>query len=107
MADYHNISILQHIRKKYNIPYLEEAVSIFFISLITACIIFLSMKYEVIQMTMVIFILLLIVIFVVNQYYKKKYVEKVETINEKMKSIGELIEIIYKKQTIGSEESMS
>jgi ABC-type bacteriocin/lantibiotic exporter with double-glycine peptidase domain len=93
------LSILQYIKKKYSIPYLEDIVSIFYLSLLCAIIIYLSMKFEVIQMTCIIFIILLFSMFLINQYYKKQYNEQLNVVNEKMKYISELLQIIYDKNS--------
>ena len=85
------LSILQYIKKKYNIPYLEDIVALFYISLLCSIIIYLSMKFEVIQMTCIIFIVLFFSMYLINQYYKKKYDEQLDIINGKMKYIGELL----------------
>ena len=87
----YNISILQYFKKKYNIENLEEIISLFYISLLSSIIIYLSMKFEVIQMTFIIFIILFFSIFLMNQYYRKKYEDKIEIINGKMKDITNLI----------------
>jgi ABC-type bacteriocin/lantibiotic exporter with double-glycine peptidase domain len=91
---YENLSILQYIKKKYNIDYFEDMISLFYLSLLCSIIIYLSMKFEVIQMTCVIFIILFFSMFLINQYYKKKYNEQLEIINEKMKYIAELLKTI-------------
>ena len=93
------LSILQYIKKKYNIPYLEEIISIFYLSLLCAIIIYLSMKFEVIQMTCIIFIILIFSMFLINQYYKKQYNEQLNVVNEKMKYISELLQTIYDKNS--------
>ena len=85
------LSILQYIKRKYNIPYLEDIVALFYISLLCSIIIYLSMKFEVIQMTCIIFIVLFFSMYLINQYYKKKYDEQLDIINGKMKYIGELL----------------
>lgn len=90
----HNISILQYIKKKYNIIYLEEIISLFYVSLLCSIIIYLSMKFEVIQMTCIIFIILFFSMYLINQYYKKKYEDQLSTVNEKMKYISELVQKI-------------
>ena len=87
----YNISILQYIKRKYHIEYLEEMIALFYLSLLASIIIYLSMKFEVIQMTFIIFIILFVCIFVMNQFYKKKYDDKLEIISEKMKAIKELL----------------
>jgi len=91
------LSILQYIKKKYNIEYLEDIVALLYISLLCSIIIYLSMKFEVIQMTFIIFVVLLFSTYLINAYYKKKYNEQILTINDKMKYISELLEIISKK----------
>jgi len=92
-----NLSILQYIKRKYNIPYLEDIVAIFYLSLLCSIIIYLSMKFEVIQMTCIIFIILFFSMYLINQYYKKKYDDQLETINTKMKYIYELLQKISDK----------
>ena len=92
-----NLSILQYIKRKYNIPYLEDIVAIFYLSLLCSIIIYLSMKFEVIQMTCIIFIILFFSMYLINQYYKKKYNDQLEIINTKMKYISELLQKISDK----------
>jgi hypothetical protein len=92
-----SLSILQYIKRKYNIPYLEDIVAIFYLSLLCSIIIYLSMKFEVIQMTCIIFIILFFSMYLINQYYKKKYDDQLETINTKMKYISELLQKISDK----------
>ena len=87
-----NLSILQYIKKKYNIPYLEDIIAIFYLSLLCSIIIYLSMKFEVIQMTCIIFIILFFSMYLINQYYKKKYDDQLDVINTKMKYISELLQ---------------
>lgn len=89
-----NLSILQYIRKKYNINYLEDIISLLYLSLLCSIIIYLSMKFEVIQMTLVIFIILFFSMYLINQYYKKKYEDQIEVLNEKMIHISELLQKI-------------
>jgi ABC-type bacteriocin/lantibiotic exporter with double-glycine peptidase domain len=96
----HNISILQYIKKKYNINYLEEIISLFYVSLLCSIIIYLSMKFEVIQMTCIIFIILFFSMYLINQYYKKKYEDQLNTVNEKMKYISELVQKISEKNIL-------
>jgi hypothetical protein len=55
------------------------------------------MKFEVIQMTCVIFIILFFSMYLINQYYKKKYENQLEVLNEKMKIIAQLIQEISNK----------
>jgi hypothetical protein len=92
-----NLSILQYIKRKYNIPYLEDIVAVFYLSLLCSIIIYLSMKFEVIQMTCIIFIILFFSMYLINQYYKKKYEDQLEIINTKMKYISELLQKISDK----------
>jgi len=93
-----NLSILQYIKRKYNIQYLEEIISLFYLSLLCSIIIYLSMKFEVIQMTSIIFIILFFSMYLINQFYKKKYEDQLEVINEKMKYILTLLQTISDKQ---------
>ena len=86
-----NLSILQYIKKKYDISNLEDIVALFYLSLLCSIIIYLSMKFEVIQMTCIIFIILFFAMYLINQYYQKKYNNQLTVINEKMKYIGELL----------------
>jgi ABC-type bacteriocin/lantibiotic exporter with double-glycine peptidase domain len=92
-----NLSILQYFKKKYNINYIEDIVAVFYLSLLCSIIIYLSMKFEVIQMTFIIFVILFFSMYLINQYYKKKYDEQIDVVNEKMKYISELLENIIKK----------
>jgi len=92
-----NLSILQYIKRKYNIPYLEDIVAVFYLSLLCSIIIYLSMKFEVIQMTCIIFIILFFSMYLINQYYKKKYEDQLEIINTKMTYISELLQKISDK----------
>ena len=94
MVDTENLSILQYIKKKYNIDNLEDIVALIYLSLLCSIIIYLSMKFEVIQMTCVIFIILFFSMFLISKYYKKKYDDQVEILNSKLKDIGELIKKI-------------
>ena len=95
--DEQQLSILQYLRKKYNIPNLEDIVALFYLSILCAIIIYLSLKFEIIQMTIVIFFVLFFSIYLINQYYKNKYNQQIEVINEKMKYIGELLMTISEK----------
>jgi hypothetical protein len=95
--DQENLSILQYFKKKYNIKYLEDIVGLFYLSLLCSIIIYLSMKFEVIQMACIIFIVLFFSMYLINKYYKRKYDVQLETINEKMKYISELLNTISKK----------
>jgi hypothetical protein len=92
-----NLSILQYFKKKYNIDHLEDIVSLFYLSLLCSIIIYLSMKFEVIQMTCIIFIILFFSMYLINQYYKKKYNDQLDVINEKMKYISDLLKKISDK----------
>ncbi len=86
------LSFLEYFKRKYNIPNLEDFVSLFYISLLCAIIIYCSLKFEVLQMTLVIFVVLFFSTYLIQQYYKKKYNEEIDALNEKMKKIAELIE---------------
>ena len=97
--DDQNLSIIDYIKKKYNIKYLEDIVAIIYLSLLCSIIIYLSMKFEIIQMTCIIFVVLLFSMYLINQYYKKKYNEQLDIINEKMKYISELLEKISRKDS--------
>lgn len=95
----YNLSILQYFKKKYNLNYLEDIVSLFYLSLLCSIIIYLSMKFEIIQMTCIIFIILFFSMYLMNQYYKKKYDDQIVVLNEKMKYISELIQDIFNKNS--------
>ena len=92
-----NLSILQYIKKKYNITYLEDIVALFYLSLLCSIIIYLSMKFEVIQMTIIIFIILFFSMYLINQYYKKKYNDQLELITSKIENISDLISKLSSK----------
>ena len=91
------LSILQYFKKKYNIDNLEDIVSLFYLSLLCSIIIYLSMKFEVIQMTFIIFIILFFSMYLINQYYQKKYNEQIDIVNDKMKYISTLLQKISDK----------
>jgi len=57
------------------------------------------MKFEVIQMACIIFIILFFSMYLINQYYKKKYEDQLEIINDKMIYIAELIQKISDKNS--------
>lgn len=95
----YNLSILQYFKKKYNLNYLEDIVSLFYLSLLCSIIIYLSMKFEIIQMTCIIFIILFFSMYLMNQYYKKKYDDQIVVLNEKMKYIADLIQDIFNKNS--------
>ena len=48
-------------------------------------------------MACIIFIVLFFSMYLINKYYKRKYDDQLETINEKMKYISELLNTISKK----------
>jgi hypothetical protein len=91
------LSILQYLKRKYNISYLEDIVALFYLSLLCSIIIYLSMKFEVIQMTSILFIILFFSMYLINQHYKQKYNEQITIINEKMTYISELLDKITQK----------
>jgi len=93
-----NLSIIDYFKKKYNIQNLEDIVALFYLSLLCSVIIYLSMKFEVIQMASIIFIVLFFSMYLINQYYKNKYEIQLNTINEKMKYISELLQKISDKK---------
>jgi hypothetical protein len=86
-----NLSIIQYIKRKYDIDNLEDIIALFYLSLLCSIIIYLSMKFEVIQMTCIIFIILFFAMYLINKYYQKKYNNQLLVINNKMKYIGELL----------------
>jgi len=92
------LSIIDYFKKKYNIQNLEDIVALFYLSLLCSIIIYLSMKFEVIQMASIIFIVLFFSMYLINQYYKNKYEIQLNTINEKMKYISELLQKISDKK---------
>jgi hypothetical protein len=92
-----SLSLIDYFKKKYNIEKLDDIIALFYLSLLCSIIIYLSMKFEVIQMASIIFIVLFFSMYLINQYYKKKYDEQLEVINEKMKYISKLLTTIYSK----------
>lgn len=93
-----SLSIVDYFKKKYNIQNLEDIVALFYLSMLCSIIIYLSMKFEVIQMASIIFIVLFFSMYLINQYYKNKYEIQLNTINEKMKYISELLQKISDKK---------
>ena len=94
-----SLSIIDYLKKKYNIEHFDEIISIMYLSLLASIIIYLSMQFEVIKMSLVIFIVLFFSIYIINQHYKKKYDEQVTVMNEKIKYIGELLQKISANNT--------
>lgn len=92
-----NLSIIQYIKNKYKISYLEDIIALFYLSLLCSIIIYLSMKFEVIQMTCIIFIILFFSTYLINQHYKNKYNDQLDIINGKMKDISELLQKVFDK----------
>lgn len=89
-----NLSTIDYLKKKYNIEHLDEIIALLYLSLLASIIIYLSMKFEVIQMSLIIFTVLFFSIYIINQHYKRKYDEQVDIMNEKIKYIGELLQKI-------------
>ena len=94
-----SLSLIDYFKKKYNIEKLDDIIALFYLSLLCSIIIYLSMKFEVIQMALIIFIVLFFSMYLINQYYKNKYEIQLNTINEKMKYISELLKKISDKNT--------
>jgi hypothetical protein len=88
------LSIIDYLKQKYNIEHLDEFIALLYLSLLASIIIYLGLKFEVIKMSLVIFIVLFFSIYIINQHYKKKYDEQVNIMNEKIKYIGELLQKI-------------
>ena len=94
-----SLSLIDYFKKKYNIEKLGDIIALFYLSVLCSIIIYLSMKFEVIQMASIIFIVLFFSMYLINQYYKNKYEIQLNTINEKMKYISELLKKIADKNT--------
>lgn len=95
------ISFIDYIKKKYNIQNLEEIISLLYLSLLISIIIYLSSKFEVIQMTIIIFFVILILSYIINKHYEKKYNAQISFVRNKFEDINELLKkIINKKEKI-------
>jgi hypothetical protein len=90
--DYEYISWIDYIKKKYNIPYLENVIYLLLLSLICSIIIYLSLYFPIFHTTLIIFIVLCISIFIINNYYNNIYQQKVNEIKFKIEKINKLIE---------------
>jgi len=93
------LSIIDYLKQKYNIEHLDEFIALLYLSLLASIIIYLGMKFEVIKMSLVIFMVLFFSIYIINQHYKKKYDSQVNIMNEKIKYIGELLQKISSKSS--------
>ena len=91
------ISFIDYFKQKYDIPYLEEIISLLYISLLVSIIIYLSSKFEIIQMAIIIFLVLLFLTYIINKNYQKKYDEQLAFIKFKFKDINILLEKIINK----------
>tara|TARA_A100001015_G_C14974445_1_gene706602 strand:+ start:681 stop:980 length:300 start_codon:yes stop_codon:yes gene_type:complete len=94
-----NISILDFLKKKYDIENLESIISLMYICLILAIVLYLSTKYEIIQSTINIFILIVFLSFMINRYYNKKYEEQILYIKSKFEDIKDLLKDIIDKNS--------
>ena len=93
----YNISLIDYLKKKYEIENLEGFIALFYFCMILSIILYLSNKHEIIQTTINIFILVLFLSFMINKYYSKRYEEQISFIKSKFENIQELLNDIIDK----------
>ena len=93
----YNISLIDYLKKKYEIENLEGFIALFYFCMILSIVLYLSSKHEIIQTTINIFILVLFLSFMINRYYSKRYEEQISFIKSKFENIQELLNDIIDK----------
>ena len=93
-----NISFIDYFKKKYNLTNLEEIISLLYLSLLISIVIYLSSKFEVIQMAIVIFFVILMLSFIINKHYEKKYEGQMSFVRSKFEDINVLLQKIINKK---------
>ncbi len=89
-----NISWIDYIKRKYDIDNLEDIISVFYLSLLGALIIYISFEFPIFHTTIIIFIVLLVSMFIINRYYENKYNKKIEFVRDKLKNVEKNIKDI-------------
>lgn len=92
-----NISFIDYFKNKYNLTNLEEIISLLYLSLLISIVIYLSSKFEVIQMAIVIFFVILMLSFIINKHYEKKYEGQMSFVRGKFEDINVLLQKIINK----------
>lgn len=91
------ISFIDYFKQKYNLPYLEEIISLLYLSILVSIIIYLCSKFEVIQMAIILFFVLLFLSYIISKYYQKKYEDQMSFIRSKFEDINILLKKIINK----------
>ena len=93
-----NVSFIDYFKKKYNLSNLEEIISLLYLSILISIVIYLSSKFEVIQMAIIIFFVILMLSFIINKHYEKKYEGQMSFIRAKFEDINVLLQKIINKK---------
>ena len=62
-----NVSFIDYFKNKYNLTNLEEIISLLYLSLLISIVIYLSSKFEVIQMAIIIFFVILMLSYILDK----------------------------------------
>ena len=89
-----NVSFIDYFKNKYNITNLEEIISLLYLSLLISIVIYLSSKFEVIQMAIIIFFVILMLSYIINKHYEKKYEWQMSFVKSKFEDINVLLQKI-------------
>ena len=92
-----NVSFIDYFKNKYNLTNLEEIISLLYLSLLISIVIYLSSKFEVIQMAVIIFFVILMLSFIINKHYEKKYEGQMSFVRDKFEDINVLLQKIINK----------
>ncbi len=91
-----SLSIIDYIKKKYNIKNLEDYFTFFLLAIIITLFIYLSLSFPVFQTVLVIFILIIFLSYFINKHYEIKYNKQMELIRDKFELIKTQIDEIVK-----------
>jgi len=91
------VSFIDYMKNKYNLTNLEEIISLLYLSLLISIVIYLSSKFEVIQMAIVIFFVILMLSYIINKHYEKKYEGQMSFVRNKFEDINVLLKKIINK----------
>jgi len=91
------VSFIDYMKNKYNLTNLEEIISLLYLSLLISIVIYLSSKFEVIQMAIVIFFVILMLSYIINKHYEKKYECQMSFVRNKFEDINVLLKKIINK----------
>ncbi len=91
-----HLSIIDYLKKKYDIQNLEDYFTFFLLAIIITLFIYLSLSFPVFQTVLVIFILIIFLSYFINKYYEIKYNKQMDLIRDKFILIKNQIDEIIK-----------